>query len=457
MANDISTKKRDATGASLAGATPGLAARQVAVSAAAGVLLRRHALDESLADALGKPGVSPLAPRDRAFAQLLASTVIRRSGVLQAVIASCLEKPLSEKHAEVGILLLTGAAQLLFLSTPPHAAISLAVDHCRLVPGGARLDKLVNAVLRRVARDGPAHLASLDAVKVNIPHWMWKRWHDAYGEHAARQIAAASLDEAALDISVKSEPASWAERLGGTLLPTGSIRLDAGGRIEDLPGFQEGAWWVQDLGAAIPARLLGDVAGLRVADLCAAPGGKTAGLAAAGALVTAVDISKSRLLRVAENLKRLGLEAQLIAADICAAAPPEPFDAVLLDAPCTATGTIRRHPDILRLKRESDVAALAALQAKMLDRASAMLKPGGLLVYCTCSLEPEEGVEQIEQLLVRDTSLSRVPVSATEFDGDPAWITAAGDLRTLPFHAVGANTTITGLDGFYAARLRKAA
>lgn len=447
-------KSRSATAAS---AAPGLAARQAAVAAAAGVLLHGHALDDCLAKAFAKPGTLALAPRDRAFAQLLASTVIRQAGVLQAVVASFLEKPLSEKHAEVGIVLLSGAAQLLFLATPPHAAISLAVDHSRLVPGGARLDKLVNAVLRKVARDGAAHLAGLDAVKVNVPHWMWKRWHDAYGEATARKIAEASLAEAALDVSVKADAAGWAEKLGGTVLPTGSVRLAAGGRIEDLPGFQDGAWWVQDMAAALPARLLGNVTGLKVADLCAAPGGKTAGLAAAGARVTAVDISESRLLRVAENLKRLKLEAELVATDICARAPPEPFDAVLLDAPCTATGTIRRHPDIVRLKRESDVAALAAIQSKMLDRASAMVKPGGLLVFCTCSLEPEEGVNQIEQLLGRDPTLSRVPISASELNGDPVWITADGDLRTLPFHAVGADVPITGLDGFFAARLRKSA
>lgn len=434
----------------------GLPARQAAAAAVAGVLLRGRALDDSFSTALGPAEADRLEPRDRAFARLLASTVLRRSGELQTVVASFLDKPLSEKHREVGVVMLIGAAQLLFLGTPPHAAISLAVEQCRRTPGGLHLDKLVNAILRRVATDGPQRLEGLDAARVNVPGWMWSRWVKAYGEDVARKIAVASQTEAPLDISVKDDVAGWAERLGGVALPTGSIRLTHGGRVEDLPGFADGAWWVQDAAAALPARLLGDVAGQRVADLCAAPGGKTARLAASGALVTAVDLSAQRLARVSENMKRLRLDAEIVAADILTWQPERPFDAVLLDAPCTATGTIRRHPDIPHLKRDFDMAALAAVQSKMLARAVTFVRPGGVLVYCTCSLEPEEGPQQVDQLLASHPELTREPISAAELGGSPDWISASGDLRTLPFHNAGGGDDTAGMDGFYAARLRKA-
>lgn len=433
----------------------GLPARQAAAAAVAGVLLRGHALDDSLSTALGPENADRLEPRDRAFARLLAATVLRRSGELQTVVASFLDKPLSEKHREVGVVMLIGAAQLLFLGTPPHAAISLAVEQCRRTPGGLHLDKLVNAILRRVAADGAQRLGKLDTARVNVPDWMWTRWSNTYGEVAARKIATASQAEAALDISVKADAAAWAERLGGLALPSGSIRLAGGGRVEELPGFAEGAWWVQDVAAALPARLLGDVAGRRVADLCAAPGGKTARLAASGAIVTAVDVSAQRLARVTENVKRLQLEVEIVAADILTWQPERPFDAVLLDAPCTATGTIRRHPDIPHLKRDFDVAALATLQTKLLERAATFVRPGGVLVYCTCSLEPEEGAQQVERLLAAHPELARERITAEELSGSPDWISAAGDLRTLPFHNAGVGDETAGMDGFYAARLRK--
>jgi len=293
-------------------------------------------------------------------------------------------------------------------------------------------------------------------VRLDIPVWLLDRWIKTYGEADARRIAEASLAEAALDLAVKDDGEAWAARLGGVLLPTGSVRLKAGGRIEDLEGYAEGAWWVQDAAAALPARLLGDVRDRTVADLCAAPGGKTAELAAAGARVTAVELSGARLTRLRSNLERLHLEAELVEADATTWRPEHAFDAVLLDAPCTATGTIRRHPDILRLKRPEDVAALAALQARLLDNAVGLLKPGGTLVYCTCSLEPEEGAEQISRLLAREPRLARSPIHAGECGIAPEWITPEGDLRTLPFHRPGTDTDPGGLDGFYAARIVRA-
>ena len=255
------------------------------------------------------------------------------------------------------------------------------------------------------------------------------------------------------NVSVKAEPEAWAEKLGGTLLATGTVRLAAGGRVEALPGFSEGAWWVQDAAAALPARLLGNVAGKSVVDLCAAPGGKTAQLAAAGAGVTAVDLSGARMQRLRANLDRLHLEAELVEADAASWSPGRTFDAVLLDAPCTATGTIRRHPDILRLKRPEDVAALADIQTRLLDNAAKLLAPGGTLIYCTCSLQPEEGVEQVDRFLSRQPRFARRPIDPGESGIDPDWVTEAGDLRTLPFHLPGARPELSGLDGFYAARL----
>jgi 16S rRNA (cytosine967-C5)-methyltransferase len=247
----------------------------------------------------------------------------------------------------------------------------------------------------------------------------------------------------------------WAATLGATVLPTGSLRMAAEGRIEDLPGYADGAWWVQDAAAALPAKLLGDVAGQRVADLCAAPGGKSASLAARGAHVTAVDISAERLQRLTTNLSRLHLSATVVEADITSWLPTTLFDAVLLDAPCSATGTIRRHPDILRLKRSSDIAKLVPLQARMLDQALRIVKPGGLLVFCTCSLEHDEGVAHVDRLLNDNSNVERVPISAPAFGVDPSWLTPAGDLRTLPFHCPSDVPELSGLDGFYAARLRR--
>ena len=270
---------------------------------------------------------------------------------------------------------------------------------------------------------------------LNIPAWLFDRWSEAYGEAEARRIALASLCEAPLDISVKRDPELWAERLGGTVLPTGSVRLAAGGRIEDLAGLRGGCM----VGAGCRRRAPRSPAWRRlrpksVADLCAAPGGKTAELAAAGADVTAVELSAGRLARLRANLERLQLQADLVEADAATWAPGKLFDAVLLDAPCTSTGTIRRHPDILHLKRPEDVAALAALQSRLIDNAARLVKPGGMLVYCTCSLEPEEGPAQIARLLSRAPEFARVPIAAGECGIPADWLTADGDLRTLPFH-----------------------
>jgi 16S rRNA (cytosine967-C5)-methyltransferase len=301
----------------------------------------------------------------------------------------------------VRTILLAGAAQLICLETPPHAAVGLAVEAVRRERGAARFAGLANAVLRRVAAEGRAILENRDRSELNIPRWLMERWRATYGHDMAQSIAKASLREAALDISLKqgADAGLWVEKLGGTLLPTGSIRRPADGRIEDLPGYAGGAWWVQDAAAALVARIAGEVSGRTVADLCAAPGGKTAQLASAGGIVTAVDVSPKRLERLDANLRRLGLSAEVVTADAATWRPDRTFDVVVLDAPCTATGTIRRHPDILRLKLAEDIGRLATQQAAMLANAARLVRPGGTLVYSTCSLEPEEGQERIEAFL----------------------------------------------------------
>lgn len=433
------------------GNPPGLATRLAAVQVISAVLGDGRSLDQALT------ATQRLEPRDRGLARLIAATVLRRQGELESVLRSFIERPLPKRSGALWYILLSAAAQLLMLETPAHAAISLAVEQCRADPNARHFDKLANAALRRVAVDGPARLAVLDTVALDVPTWLFARWCRTYGEPTARAIAEAQLREAALDISTKSDAAGWAERLGGVLLPTGSIRLTVAGRIEDLPGFSDGAWWVQDAGAALPVRLLGDVTGLSVADLCAAPGGKTAQLAAAGARVTAIDNSAVRLARVDENLRRLKLDAEVTTADVSTWQPGHVFDAVLLDSPCTATGTIRRNPDILRLKRESDIAALAEIQARLIEAAAGLVRPGGLLVTCVCSLEPEEGPGQIEGFLARHPDFFRVPVQSEDVAGRTDWISAAGDLRTLPSHDPLPPPVPGGIDGFFAARLRRTA
>lgn len=430
----------------------GLPARDTAVSALFTVLVEKRPFEDAFAKAAS---ARALAPRDRAFARLMATTVLRNRGSLQAVLKTYLAKPLPEHLGRLEHILLAAAAQLLLLQTPPHAAISLAVDQCRADRNGRRFGNLVNAVLRRLSESGSGRLASLDNVMLTFPEWLLDRWGRTYGIAEARQIARASLSEPPLDITVKSDAEAWASRLNGVVLPTGSIRCSHVGRIEDLDGYADGAWWVQDAAAALPVKLLGDVSGLSALDLCAAPGGKTAQLAAGGARVVSVDKSAGRLARLQENLQRLGLSADVSTADAQSFTSDTLFDVVLLDAPCTATGTIRRHPDILYLKRPEDVAALAALQARLLRQASRLVKPGGTLLYCTCSLEPEEGEEQIAAFLVEHGDFRRRPIQLDETVIPLLWRTADGDLRTLPSYFSDLPEGLRGLDGFFAATLVK--
>ena len=420
--------------------------REAALTVFRTVMRKSRPLDEAL------ERIDALPARDRAFARMLAATALRRLGQIDAVLDLCVDRPLPDKANMTVDILRLGAAQILFMDVPDHAAVDTAVSLVKAKRQG-QYAKLANAVLRRVARDGRTWVADQDGPRLNTPDWLWEAWIAAFGEASARAVAEAHLSEPALDITVKdpAEADTWAERLEAVVLPTGSLRRTAGAHVPELPGYADGAWWVQDAAAALPARLLGDIKDRFVADLCAAPGGKTAQLAAMGAEVCAVDRSAKRLKRLRGNLARLGLPAEAIAADAARLKVDRTFDSVLLDAPCSATGTIRRHPDVARLKRPEDVEKLAAVQRQMLAHAATLVKPGGLVVYCVCSLQPEEGKAVVEQVMDA-AGLARVPVTAEEVGGLGELLTPEGDVRTLPAHLAHQG----GLDGFFIARLRKA-
>jgi 16S rRNA (cytosine967-C5)-methyltransferase len=435
---------------------PGLAARRIAADILDGVLHKHRTLDDQLDGVGAHPGLKSLADRDRALMRRLVATILRRLGTLGHLLSRLLDRGIPTDAPRAQSALLIGAAQILWMDVPDHAAVDLSV---RLVQSDRRAAKyagLVNAVLRRCAREGQPLIDEVKAQTLDIPPWLSARWIAAYGEVNARAMALAISHEPSLDITVKADANQWATRLHGETLSTGTVRTLLQGSVTMLPGFTEGQWWVQDAAAALPAKLFGDIGGRRIVDLCAAPGGKTAQLALAGADVTAVDRSPARMSRLRDNLARLDLKASDVVTDAAEWAGGDgSFDGVLVDAPCTSTGTIRRHPDVAWLRQEADIAALSALQAKLLKKAVALLKPGGTLVYCTCSLEPEEGEQAVAALLATESAVRRAPVEAGEVAGLSEIITADGDLRTLPCHLPHEDPRLGGLDGFYAARLVK--
>jgi 16S rRNA (cytosine967-C5)-methyltransferase len=438
---------------------PGLAARRIAADILDGVLHKHRTLDDQLDGAGAHPGLKTLSDRDRALMRRLVATILRRLGTLGHVLSRLLDRGIPTDAPRAQSALLIGAAQILWMDVPDHAAVDLSV---RLVQSDRRAAKyagLVNAVLRRCAREGQPLIEEVKDDRLDIAPWLLQRWSAHYGDDVARAIATAIGYEPSLDITVKSDTAQWATRLHGETLPTGTVRTLLQGSVTMLPGFSEGQWWVQDAAAALPVQLFGDVAGKTIADFCAAPGGKTAQLAQAGAHVTAVDRSSNRMTRLRDNLTRLSLQAETVVADAAewpGGTESGSFDGILIDAPCTSTGTIRRHPDIGWLRQEADIAPLVALQQRLLLRAASLLRPGGTLVYCTCSLEPEEGEQAISAFLAAEPSVRRAPVDPGEVAGLSEIVTAEGDLRTLPCHLPRDEPRLGGLDGFYAARLVKA-
>jgi 16S rRNA (cytosine967-C5)-methyltransferase len=427
----------------------GLYTRAVAYDILCDVLVRKNPLDQVLNR---HQAFNELEGRERNLARMLVSTVLRRKGQLDDLLRRALDKGQEIQPQNLAVILYIGICQIIFMDIPDHAAVDTSVTLAEK-ENLSRQKGLVNAVLRRMTTEGKEWVKKQDEVTVNIPHWLLQYWIADYGLTDAAQIAQASLAEAQTDITVKNQDEKnyWSAELRASVLPTGSLRRASGGNITELLGFAEGAWWVQDASAALPVKLLGNVKDKMIVDLCAAPGGKTAQLAAAGAKTVALDRSAKRLKRLKENLSRLRLEenVEVIVGDGAVWQPPDPVDAVLLDAPCTATGTLRRHPDVMHLKSEKDLQQLQALQTRLLDNAAQMIKPGGMLVYSTCSLQKSEGEQQVESFLQRHPEFQRKPVEAVEIGGVEAIITPEGDLRVLPFHLAPSG----GMDGFYAARL----
>jgi 16S rRNA (cytosine967-C5)-methyltransferase len=420
--------------------TQGLKARQAAQEVLSQVLRKRRPLDSAL------DACDSLDTRDAGFARAIASETFRRFGQLDVLIRGFVDKlPSPHRSGPTLEILLAGACELLFLDVAPHAAVDGANRLAQADDKAVHFKPLVNAVLRRVSREGKDALAKQDAPRLNTPDWLWARWAAVYSEETTREIATAHLKQAPLDIVSKGAAPRNATKLFGDVW-----RLEEGQRIDELSGFAEGEFWVQDAAATLPAHLFGGMKGRRVIDLCAAPGGKTAQLAAAGAEVTAIEREATRIVRLKENLERLRLSATLLKVDLRdVRIEPAPF--VLLDAPCSATGTIRRHPELPWIKGASDVMRCQSSSAELLDCAAALVAPGGLLVFAVCSLEPEEGPEQIVDFLDRNARFERIPIAPEDVFGHAEFIDGGGNLRTLPCHLA----KLGGMDGFYAARLRR--
>lgn len=423
---------------------PELRARHAAHQMLMQVMIEKKPLDAAL-DHLRS---QQLTLRDQAFAQALAMQVLRRAGEADAIASQFMQKPFPDKLVAIQQVLRLGVAQLLWMDTASHAALDTSVELVKFLRH-QKLAGVINAVLRRVA-ERKDMLAERRNGLLNAPKWMVSAWREAYGDTLARPMATAQGMEPPLDITVLGEPSAWAERLSGEALWRQTVRATTG-NVSEMPGFEEGKWWIQDVAATMPAYLLGDVKGKRVLDLCAAPGGKTAQLASAGAEVVALDRSPERMKRLHDNMRRLGLNVQTVEADALKWQPQDTFDAILLDAPCSATGTIRRHPDILYHRMEQEITDLVAIQKALLHRAAQWVKPGGMMVYCVCSLQKEEGEAQMLPFLEQHPGWKPVPLSSSQDKIPSEWISTGGYLRTLPcfFGDKG------GMDGFFAARLIK--
>lgn len=429
-----------------------LAARNAALFLLSTVLDRKTPLDQALEESRE---LHALPARDRAFIRMIVATTLRRMGQIDDFIRRASERNEPPQPPLLRHLLRIGAAQIAFMDVPDYAAADTSVRLAEEA-GLGKQKGFVNAILRRIAREHRDWAGKQDAPRMNAPEWLMRAWIDDYGLRTAAEIAQANMAEAPLDITIKNPGMKeyWIETLQASALPTRTLRRAAGGAVHELPGFDDGMWWVQDAAASLPAQLFGNIEGKTVIDLCAAPGGKTAQMAAAGAHVVALDRSAARTKRLADNLRRLRLDKNVCIeiADGAEWKPKESAQFILCDAPCTATGTIRRHPDVAHLKSAQDMARLAATQTRLLDNAAAMLAPGGILVYCTCSLQKDEGERQIESLLTRRADIRRMPVTAAETSSIEGIIDANGDVRILPFHLA----AMGGMDGFFIGRLQKA-
>ena len=426
-----------------AGTTP----RKAAAETIEQVLDAQRMLGDIQADPQGP--LAPLDPPERARAMSLAAGTLRHLGRIDGLIGRFASR-MPKGRALTALRL--AAFEMLVDGVPDHAAVDHAVRLVRGSRGGQKASGFVNAVARKLAVEGRAIWPTL--APSGPGPWLGPRLKAVYGKTVLQAMARAHEAGAPLDLTPKTrapeEVEALAARVGGAVHPTGSIRIGGRVQVSALPGHEEGAWWVQDAAAAIPVRLLGDITGCVALDICAAPGGKTMQLAAAGAQVTALDISERRLARVRENLDRTGLAAGIVATDALNWEPGRTFDVIVLDAPCSATGTLRRHPDLPFVRPEPDLAPLLDLQARLIDRAAGWLKPGGRLVYCTCSLLPDEGEAQVSAALDRLPFMARRPTEPIP-GIDPDWMTAPGELRLRPDYW----PELGGMDGFFAAVLAR--
>ncbi|MBR1946081.1 MAG: RsmB/NOP family class I SAM-dependent RNA methyltransferase [Alphaproteobacteria bacterium] len=428
---------------------PDLLTRHLAVGIFDAVFRHGKGLEEEYAACMNyQEKKEPLENRDRTFIRLLVTTLLRRLGQIDDILFRFLKKPLPEKTAYVFDVLRISAAQLVFLDTPAHAAVSTGVSLIKNSRKYSGFSGLANAVLRRIAKEGKKIAEKQNTARLNIPAWLFEKWVKEYGQQNAEKIANTGLREAPLDFSIKADSEIWSDRLEAILMPTGSLRREKQASVPQLPGYEEGAWWIQDLSAAVPARLFHSLKGKKAADICAAPGGKTAQMILAGAEVTAIDISENRIKRLKENLDRLHFSAKTICTDMREWNKNEKFDIVLLDAPCSATGTLRRHPDVVWHRTLQDISRLQITQKQLLETAVQMMTDDAEMVYCVCSILPEEGRGLIDNA-VRSGLVERIPLEPSEVPKE--MITKDGDLLILPFFY----ETSGGCDGFYAARLRK--
>ena len=447
-------RQSDSTGRTARASSPpmtdGLEARRCAAQAYLTVTTQRKTLESALDHSRG---YREMEPRDRAFARAILATTFRRHGQTLNVLKQFLAKPLEETHDWAAALLVTGTTQLLWMDVPPHAAVSSTVSLAEKNTATYGLKGLINAILRKIDREG-RDIAGRTAPRDNLPDWMARAWRKAYGPGAFSRMSNVLMDVPPLDLTVKdpAELEKWAAALEAEILPNGSLRRREIGDVTQLPGYREGAWWVQDAAASVPARLLNVQENEHVLDLCAAPGGKTLQLAAAGGRVTAVDSSESRMKQLRNNLSRTQLKAHVAVSDVRDFKPKGPADALLLDAPCTATGTLRRHPESSLIKRPRDVARMATLQLALAKSAIKMLRPGGRMVVCTCSLQPEEGEQLASQLIQRHAELTVSPIRPEEVPGMESGISEQGWLRLTP--ALWADRG--SMDGFFVARFEKA-
>jgi len=428
----------------------GLAARAAALRVLEKILGQKKTLDSVLIE---ESHFESLPPRDRPFVRMLVATVLRRKGQLDDLIARALDKE-APRPEKLKWILYLGVTQILFMDVANHAAVDTSVT---LTAQNDMEGKkgFVNAILRRMTNEGRGWIDAQDEAALNIPAWLYELWVRGYGVVRAKDIAQGLLREAPLDITLKIPESAdqWAQDLKAEILPTGSLRRKEGGHVPSLHGYDDGAWWIQDASSALPVKLFGDIAGKTVLDMCAAPGGKTMQLAAADAKVIALDRSAKRMMQVHENLDRVGLRGSVetIIEDASVWKSKQTFTHILLDAPCTATGTARRHPDLLSLKSPRDMDGLMNIQERLLENAANLLEAGGTLIYCTCSLQKEEGEQQIEKFLGRHQNFKRVPVRREEFGGLDGFVNGEGDVRVLPYLL----KDLGGMDGFFISRLQR--